>query len=451
MATKIKFTSTAVEKLSAPGIYWDTQEPGLGVRIAFNKQTKRTLKTWFYKRRVKGGVERNVTLGRHGDPVKLPDGTMRTFAFGADDARSMVAALLADMLKGIDPVQRERDSKAAAVVKAAVDKALGTTLQQVIDDYLAHHRVKGRPLRPRTAADYSEFMGRQFKAWLPQPVVGITRTMCDDRIREIEIKSPVQAHKGRVYLRLFLNHARVMHSTDDGDPVLPINPVSRMVTKTHAAKPRDRRIPLGKLGAIWSMLRKRCENPRRDLDRTAADWVSLMLLTGWRLTESASLRWSQVDFDARTVTLLGEVVKNHNEVILPMSTELHDLLKARKELTTSDAQFVFPGVGESAHIVNPRGTMDELSKAAGLHIAVHDLRRTAESVALACHIDYSYRMRLLNHKPAGVHDSAYGNDTNPETLRGPVQQIATFIVDASKVYDAQQAGHNVISFPGKTG
>ena len=44
---------------------------------------------------------------------------MRTFAFGADDARAGAADVLADMLAGVDPVQRERDVEAAAAVEQA--------------------------------------------------------------------------------------------------------------------------------------------------------------------------------------------------------------------------------------------------------------------------------------------------------------------------------------------
>ena len=56
-----------------------------------------------------------------------------------------------------------------------------------------------------TKDDYKDFMERKFKTWLPQPVAGVTRTQCDDRIREIEAESAIQAHKSRVYLKPALN------------------------------------------------------------------------------------------------------------------------------------------------------------------------------------------------------------------------------------------------------
>lgn len=50
---------------------------------------------------------------------------------------------------GIDPIVEEEQAAAEAVAKAEQQKALATTLQQVVDHYLEHHRVKGLPLRPQ--------------------------------------------------------------------------------------------------------------------------------------------------------------------------------------------------------------------------------------------------------------------------------------------------------------
>jgi SHS2 domain-containing protein len=51
----------------------------------------------------------------------------------------------------------------------------------------------------------------------------------------------------------------------------------------------------------------------------------------------------------------------------------------------------------------------------------------------------------LNHKPHDVHDSSYGNDPSPEVLRPAVNAIANYILDASKVHEAQQSGANVVN------
>jgi hypothetical protein len=69
--------------------------------------------------------------------------------------------------------------------------------------------------------------------------------------------------------------------------ILAKNPVerARKIKNTAPHEPRDWRIPARKIGAAWSFLRQRAARPVKELDRTAADWLSTRLLTGWRATE----------------------------------------------------------------------------------------------------------------------------------------------------------------------
>ena len=105
MTNRIKLTNTSVHRLSFPEgavtgcgkaithfVHWDTDLKGLGIRLATTSRTK----TYFLQHRVKGtGRERNISLGRHGYPVLLPDGKLRTDPFGADDARNKARKFLA--------------------------------------------------------------------------------------------------------------------------------------------------------------------------------------------------------------------------------------------------------------------------------------------------------------------------------------------------------------------
>jgi integrase len=479
MKSKIKLTTTAVDKLRSPEgavsktgtplshfVFWDTELKGLGVRVSASSSTK----TYLMQRRVKGGPQRNISIGRHGDPVLLPDGKLRSYPFGADDARTLALATLAQLRSGVDPVAEEQRKRKEAERQAEQDKALGTTLRQVMTYYFEHHRVKGRPLRPKTKLDYRLFMERHFADWLDAPVANIDRLMCEDKITEIEKSSPIQAHKASVYLRLMLNAAREQHA----DPktgeytILAVNPAerARKIKKTHPPKARDRSIDLAKIGAVWSLLRQRAANPVRDLDRTAADWVSTLILTGWRATECAALEWSWVNFDAKTITLPGDVdttderlfagVKTHAEMTWPMSDVLHDILKARSELDGKDERYVFPSRADNdvPYIAHARGTLKAIAEVADCYLvkdgkkiyrlSPHDLRRTTVRVAIACRVDYSLRMRMLNHAASSVHDD-YERDRNPETLRPGVNAVATYILDAAAVAEAQASGANVVN------
>lgn len=458
MPNKIKLTTTAVERLCDAGIYWDLQTPGLGIRVS---DTGR--KTYFYKRRVKGsGKERSVSLGRQGDPV-LHNGIVRSFAFGAEDARAKAAAVMAQLLAGVDPVAEAERKEASEAADAEKAKALATTLRQTLTHYLEHRRVQGKPLRPAYKFNLRQEIEKHFADWLDKPVAGITRDMCMTKVTAIEARYPKQVAKIAQYLSQLLNHAREMHATDDGYPILAVNPVQRMrrIKQLRKPKARSTRLPIGKVGGAWLAVRRRAENPMRELDRTTADWVSTVILTGWREGESAALRWEWIDWEAKTITLPGDLdiqtddprlfvgTKTRVTLVSPMSDVLHDLLKARFDDEQRHPIYVFPaGRSDSdiPYVNTARGPLKAIEQATGVHVSLHDLRRTAVSVAIECRVDYALRQRLLNHSSKNVHDD-YERDDDPETMRSTMNAIAQFIVDAAKVAEARENNANVIAFP----
>jgi len=66
------------------------------------------------------------------------------------------------------------------------------------------------------------------------------------------------------------------------------------------------------------------------------------------------------------------------------------------------------------------------------------------SVAKACRVDYADRMYFVNHSSKTVHED-YEREDDPEVLRGAANLIGNHIMSAGKIYEAQQAGTNVIS------
>jgi hypothetical protein len=57
------------------------------------------------------------------------------------------------------------------------------------------------------------------------------------------------------------------------------------------------------------MLRKQAATAPRDHERTACDWLSLVLLTGLRRTESGTIRKSGLDLTRKVIHLRGDVDK----------------------------------------------------------------------------------------------------------------------------------------------
>jgi integrase len=259
-----------------------------------------------------------------------------------------------------------------------------------------------------------------------------------------------------------------MFETEDGEyTILSSNPAARMfkLRRKNPEKPCDRRIALDKLGLVWLELQRRRTAARTIDQRTAVDWVATMLLTGMRLTESASLKWTDLNLDAKTITLRGDVepdddnptlfagVKNHNEVTLPMSTLLHSILAERKApAPESDkvtrrrrvqraSEYVFASFGEKTpYITGAPATFKAISKIAG-PISAHDLRRTYEDICLDVKVDSDQRRLLLNHISGDVHAIHYSNNRN--ALQAGVEGVATHVTTAAKV----AAAGNVVSLP----
>ena len=120
----------------------------------------------------------------------------------------------------------------------------------------------------------------------------------------------------------------------------------------------------------------------------------LLLFTGLRRQEAATLKWENIDLKDKTLTI--EDTKNNQPHTLPLSDYLYDLLKQRKLNATND--YVFPGTGTNGYIVEPRKQLANVTKTTGIQFMIHDLRRTFVTIAESLDISAYAVKRLVNHK-----------------------------------------------------
>lgn len=442
---RAKLTNGAVEKFQCregrqQDVLWDAELKGFGLRLSASAGTR----TYFLQYRVKGTRrERQVTIGRHNDPYRV------------DQARAKAIEIKGKMLNGIDPVAEAERKDAEKREQDQLSVSRNATLKQCLDSYLTHKRTKHGELRPATKADMRRSIETYLKDWLDKPIANLNRDKCLARFVELSQRAKTCANLTFVYLRAVCNYARDLYADDQGNyTILATNPVSRMlkIQKLNREKPRTRRIPLDRIGHVWLALQKLRECARTTGDRTAADLVCTRLLTGLRLTESGSLRWSQIDLEKRTIHLLGDVNKSHQDVVMPMSGTLHALLSARAalaHLSPRAREYVFQSPNETSAVPfmrDPDATMKVVSKAARLKVTSHDFRRTLEDLAKAVKVDADDRRKLLVHLAGDVHGAHYDNSPDPEALRQAVEAIARFVIDAAAVAEAMESGRNVVPF-----
>jgi integrase len=156
---------------------------------------------------------------------------------------------------------------------------------------------------------------------------------------------------------------------------------------------------------------------------TLRDYLLVILLTGLRRQEAATLKWTDVDLTAKTFTI--DKTKNSEKHTLPLSDFLYNLLIVRKEKTGND--YVFPGAGAAGHIIEPRKLMAHVTRLSGIHFTVHDLRRTFITIAESLDIPAYALKRLMNHKMSNDVTAGY-IIVDVERLRKPMQLITDYIL-----------------------
>lgn len=449
----MKLTNSAVEKFVCPegkkqAVKWDSETKGFGVRV-----TPSGTRTYILQFRVKGSKqERQITIGRHNDPWRV------------DDARKKAGDIKKQMVEGTDPVLEAQRVKEEETKRAAQDKAQTVTLREIMNHYLTHKQTShGTPLREASQRDIRRHVTINLADWADQPIANITRDMCLSRFAELSERAPGQANQCMVNLRALCNYASELYANEDGSyRILAVNPVQRMIKLRNGLNketPKDGRIPLDRIGAVWNVLQKRRADARLVEDRTAADWVCFMLLTGTRRTESGSLLWSNVDLDASTYYLPPDVVKNHNGVTLPLCSPLRDILKARKALPPvsekvaqrrrrnadrEHSAYTFPSWGKTGYITAAQATMEAVIAAAGVHVSIHDLRRTFDDMAQRCKVGENESRQLLNHMASDVHGKHYSNNPDPATLLPAVEAIGQWVLEQAAIAKAVEEGKNVL-------
>ena len=313
------------------------------------------------------GLKRRATVGR-ADLISL------------EDARQKARKLLADMLDGFDPSAEKKNEKTASI-----------TLIELLEEYL-----QVRTLKASTASVYRRVITRKLKDWLHLPIIEITKDMVAERHRLLSSGSS-KGTSGKGYanvcfktLQTLLNYASEKYEVD-GKPLIAVNPVSRL-TKTRAwnrLHPRTGIIPEYKMAQWYKAVDGLASKGVRD-------YFLLLLFTGLRRSEGSCLKWTEVDFEAQTLTIRRSQAKNHKDHVLPLSRFLVDLLKERYANRTS-SPFVFPGRGNKSHLTDFRFWMKQIKDQSGCNFMIHDTRRSFLSCAEQLEVPYYVLKRLANH------------------------------------------------------
>lgn len=129
---------------------------------------------------------------------------------------------------------------------------------------------------------------------------------------------------------------------------------------------------------------------------TIRDYILISLLTGARKANVLAMRWEEINFERCEWRI--PITKNDTPQTVPLIPEAVEILKAR--LARYDHTiYVFPGIGRTGHLAEPKKGWDRILKSAGItELRIHDLRRTLGSWQACTGASLAIIGKSLNHK-----------------------------------------------------
>ncbi|RLJ18072.1 integrase [bacterium endosymbiont of Escarpia laminata] len=401
MGRKINFTKSSIEALEAAPTgkrvdYHDAKVPGLIIQVTGNGT-----KTFYVYKRINNRPKR-VRIGRYPD-------------FTPTNARTKAEKLIGEIADGQDPTEINRRERAQTV-----------TLEAAFNDMTAI-----RTLKPKTVRDYRNIMNLAFTDWKTKPLKLISKDMVATRHQKLGKEHGEQyANLSMRFFRSIFNFARSQYEDEEGNSLLPPNPVQR-ISASRAWFKQNRRynyITKAELPAWFKAVLKYKTTQADPMAIAVADFLLLLMFTGQRRGEAISLRWTDIDLQNKTLT--AKDTKNGEDHTMPLSDFLETMLADRKKTAKND--WVFPSSRSDSHMVEPRKHILKIIDNSGVSFTPHDLRRTFITHAEQLDISSYAVKRLVNHKMNDDVTAGY-IVSDVERLRKPMQDITNFFLEAARI------------------
>ena len=411
-----ELTAGLIEALTCPdgksqAFMRDTKAPALRVRV-----TAAGAKSYVFERK----------LNRQ--TVRKTIGDVRDWSILG--ARAEAARLAVMLDTGTDPREVERQkladaaarkAQAEADAQAAQDKAL--TVADVWPRYMAEGKPKRKAAwKPRYRADLLKAAapgGEPLKrgkgltkpghlaALMPLALASIDQDTIRDWYISESKRAPIQAARAVAMFSGFLSWCatrKELRSLVDKEAAR----ASELGDVLPASKQRTDALEAEQLAA-WFAGTDKLRN------RHAAAYLVALVLTGARREEMAGLRWADVDFQNRRMTIADKVDVTR---VVPLTPYLAWLLECLPRVVLADdkqSPYVFASAvtkkGEnkgqsrsaSGRITEPRAYHADVLKDAGLpHVSIHGLRRTFALMGEAAGAPAGAIAQVMGHRPSAI-------------------------------------------------
>jgi len=388
---KVSFTAARVARFACPAgkaqaFLWDTDAPGLGLRVTSNGAP-----TYIFQTKLNGATVR-VTIG-HPSTWPLPQ------------ARAKARELRQQIDQGHDPreVKRERVQQAAAA--RALQQAAQVRALDVWDAYCTErkaawgerhhhdHLVMVAPGgEPKKRGKGTTAPG-PLRELLDKPLSTLTAAAVEGWAKRHAPERPTVARLALRMLRAFINWCAVH---PDYAPA---------IKDANAAKSRKAREQLGTPKAKIDSLQRE-QLPAwfaavRQQEPAIAAYLQALLLTGARPGELRDLRWEDLDFTWKSMRIRDKV---EGERTIPLTPYVSTLLQALPRR----GAWVFMTARTDGPITSPNHQLTRTCATAGVpHVTLHGLRRSFGTLAEWVEAPTGVVAQIMGHKPSAIAEKHY--------------------------------------------
>jgi integrase len=400
MATlRAKISKRSVDAIEKPAEgetwLWDTELKGFFLRVYATGR-----KVYAVKCRA-AGRQRIHTIGVHSD------------ALTPEEARGEAEEALRRARKGEDPNAEKKAAREAL------------TVAELIDRYLSDGPGTKPAKRASTWAIDASNLNRHIRPLLGSKIANaVTKAEAARAVRDIESGKTAKDEKTKARGRARVTGgagtsrrtritAAAMFAWGAEHGITTGNPFKGV--KLAAAPVRERFLSKAEAGDLLDAIAEL--QAEKGISDAFADALRLLLLTGARKTEILGLRWSEVDFERKQLTLPPERTKaggatGERRIVLSppalaiLAERRATVEKARAKAkaageTFAEPQFILPATRGDGHAIGLRRAFAKACSKAGLSgVRVHDLRHSFASFAVADGASLFLIGKLLGHASA---------------------------------------------------
>ncbi len=344
-------------------------------------------------------------------PLRVTIGSTDVWTIG--DARTEARRLQTLVDRGVDPRQEKADKLAATEAKKAavaaeqeearrqaltVGEAWATYLEERRPfwgerNYTDHVKLaqeggEARQRRPGVKTKAGPLAGL-----MPLRLADLTAECVERWATKEAIERPARVRLALRLLKAFLRWTATDATLKDrADPTAAS---SKKVRETAGrAKPKNDYLQREQLPAWFSHVRQ-IQNP------VIAAYLQCLLLTGARREELAELKWEDVNFQWRGISMKDKIEGTRAVPLTPHVSRLIGTLPRRNEYVFSSPS------SESGHIEEPSIAHRQACAAAGLELTLHGLRRSFASLCEWLDIPGGISAQIQGHAPQGVREQNY--------------------------------------------